>query len=365
MTEVQSVPAPSVVESNSASNESEVIQLPGNSRQYALIPHIPQFKPSPFRNLELPACACATTRLLQIRFETIQKLSIYPKLKAELALSANETPEEREFSLWNWINAVNNQVMTKKERKHGNGFWTPILHAWEDYPGAATHSSDIGLLVYSDATGSRFLIIERDQCICENHLAEVELRAQRLFCIAKYIGYNPSQIAYTLTLPNSSKAKLPSGFLESAKTGVLKQTGDGMFGLVTRENYQKVLPLQTVLSIDYLISTCHIMQKQVQSCRSSLNTDRPTLMTEVIGTWSKPRINDDYTTPSFCKWCKSIGVELRKCVKCHSAYYCSKHCQVLDWKLHKLGCKNGSESPVSSGPASSVEISENGELVLN
>jgi hypothetical protein len=40
------------------------------------------------------------------------------------------------------------------------------------------------------------------------------------------------------------------------------------------------------------------------------------------------------------------GALLMKCQRCKAAYYCSKECQVADWKNHKKRCKamsNGNE----------------------
>lgn len=36
---------------------------------------------------------------------------------------------------------------------------------------------------------------------------------------------------------------------------------------------------------------------------------------------------------------KASPAELRKCVRCQKAYYCSKECQKEDWKRHKKACK--------------------------
>jgi hypothetical protein len=44
----------------------------------------------------------------------------------------------------------------------------------------------------------------------------------------------------------------------------------------------------------------------------------------------------------WCSYCnnENLGLELKKCSQCKSAEYCSKECQVADWKgLHKKHCK--------------------------
>ena len=38
-----------------------------------------------------------------------------------------------------------------------------------------------------------------------------------------------------------------------------------------------------------------------------------------------------------CKVCRQLAE--KRCVKCLSAWYCSKECQVANWKVHKKDCK--------------------------
>ena len=45
---------------------------------------------------------------------------------------------------------------------------------------------------------------------------------------------------------------------------------------------------------------------------------------------------------SICVVCGKTGRELQTCKRCRSIQYCSKQCQVYDWKCHKFLCK---ESP--------------------
>lgn len=41
-----------------------------------------------------------------------------------------------------------------------------------------------------------------------------------------------------------------------------------------------------------------------------------------------------------CKFCKKETIILSKCSDCKCAKYCSKECQKLDWKIHKILCKD-------------------------
>jgi hypothetical protein len=40
-----------------------------------------------------------------------------------------------------------------------------------------------------------------------------------------------------------------------------------------------------------------------------------------------------------CNTCNKIDEKLKKCTRCKTMFYCSKECQVKDWKKHKKICK--------------------------
>eukprot|EP00049_Salpingoeca_infusionum_P018571 m.357831 g.357831 ORF g.357831 m.357831 type:complete len:162 (-) comp17954_c0_seq1:138-623(-) len=39
-----------------------------------------------------------------------------------------------------------------------------------------------------------------------------------------------------------------------------------------------------------------------------------------------------------CHMCGKQGQGMKKCSRCHQAYYCNAACQKADWKTHKLEC---------------------------
>ncbi|KAJ3277767.1 hypothetical protein HK104_003000 [Borealophlyctis nickersoniae] len=65
-----------------------------------------------------------------------------------------------------------------------------------------------GGLVFTDTTGTKFLIIECIPRVC-NHSVEpiwalARDRANRIFCLAKYLGFNPQYVRYTIATPTHS-----------------------------------------------------------------------------------------------------------------------------------------------------------------
>ncbi|KAF3926336.1 hypothetical protein AA313_de0201740 [Arthrobotrys entomopaga] len=44
------------------------------------------------------------------------------------------------------------------------------------------------------------------------------------------------------------------------------------------------------------------------------------------------------STPKACATCNIITEDLKLCAKCKKTHYCSKVCQIADWKTHKESC---------------------------
>ncbi|KAJ6255783.1 hypothetical protein Dda_9464 [Drechslerella dactyloides] len=62
---------------------------------------------------------------------------------------------------------------------------------------------------------------------------------------------------------------------------------------------------------------------------------------------------DPTSLSKYCANCKTGGVNLKRCAKCSSEYYCSRDCQQAHWKQHKKLC--GKPAPVpSSGSATAA-----------
>ena len=38
-------------------------------------------------------------------------------------------------------------------------------------------------------------------------------------------------------------------------------------------------------------------------------------------------------------WQRDTQTKLDRCSRCRKVYYCSKECQLKDWKAHKLSCQ--------------------------
>lgn len=60
------------------------------------------------------------------------------------------------------------------------------------------------------------------------------------------------------------------------------------------------------------------------------------------------KVEDDNNKPKWniCEYCTTKGC-LAKCSRCKGVYYCSKECQVQDWKTHKVNCKKVNNSVIN------------------
>jgi hypothetical protein len=72
---------------------------------------------------------------------------------------------------------------------------------------------------------------------------------------------------------------------------------------------------------------------------------------QTLARLSNNNSNGDRNDPKVCNHCvkyeKLGGAKLMKCQRCKVIYYCSKECQVANWKSHKKTCKAISSSAVS------------------
>lgn len=98
----------------------------------------------------------------------------------------------------------------------------------------------------------------------------------------------------------------PAGYIESTRHGVLDyNTG------ATRDRFQQPLP-------------------ESESLRSRT---QPSSISP-----SSPRPESEETAANKCKSCGNDG--MKKCGGCRQVYYCSRKCQLNDWKRHKRECKS-------------------------
>ena len=58
-----------------------------------------------------------------------------------------------------------------------------------------------------------------------------------------------------------------------------------------------------------------------------------------------------------CQWCGCSSKRLKMCSKCEKVWYCSRECQVQDFKKHKKECTSSSTTSSSTSTTSSTTIS--------
>ncbi|KAJ5919621.1 hypothetical protein N7454_009456 [Penicillium verhagenii] len=63
-----------------------------------------------------------------------------------------------------------------------------------------------------------------------------------------------------------------------------------------------------------------------------------------------------------CRKCGTISsneTPLKRCSRCHSAYYCSQDCQKADWKTHKMACTSKPETQARASTSTSARPDRN------
>mmetsp|Transcript_10866 Transcript_10866/g.18855 ORF Transcript_10866/g.18855 Transcript_10866/m.18855 type:complete len:331 (+) Transcript_10866:127-1119(+) len=289
---------------------------------------------SPFMCVNMSG-TCATSRLIQLRQMGCSTCSVERKIEKESG------PRQEQLD-WLGMHQVVNQVhaMADKRAKTAGsaGEFVCILFQWQQCEGAATRASDFGGLVFTDMTGTRFLVIETAHQ--DSTKARSRRQADSLFSVLTYIGYKPKWIRHVTMIPCRGDV-LPKGLLESQ--GSLE---DGSYyGEVNQSNFVPSLTEMTMDKIDVIIGRDKSVQSHVQKDRESLGISLQALRASV--TVPKPRYRRaDMPADQLaycCSHCKQTAAEagvsaLLTCGRCKIARYCNKKHQAAHWREHKIYC---------------------------
>ncbi|BDA46608.1 hypothetical protein COCOBI_09-0600 [Coccomyxa sp. Obi] len=214
--------------------------------------------------------------------------------------------------------------------------YEPILFRWMVVEGSARTPEDFGQLMFCDPTTTRFLVVENHQ---PDQHEEMDLvkhaknRADLLFCLLTYIGYNPKWVRFTTFTEKG--ASVPKQLLQDFESnGTLDYAMDG-FGQVDASNFKPSLDKGVLEKIDNVIQRSAGLQESITKYRDMFG-GREALHARVFNPTGVPFIGPCFNC---CRRSESNTV-LLMCSGCKIARYCSRTCQKAHWKAgHKYYCK--------------------------
>ncbi|CAK0742759.1 hypothetical protein CVIRNUC_001419 [Coccomyxa viridis] len=306
---------------------------------------------------------CACSRLLQGRHQGMQMVSIADKIKKEV-----NNPDESRFA-WTGSRHGDFKLMHKAVQclklceSHAAiapGSYTPILHEWEVAESIGRKLSNYGRLVFADKTTTKFVVVELCIHTCIPSKQRAEQRAHLLFCLARYLGFNPTWVRYATSTPD--KPDFPKKLLkeDACKPGYWKESFQKYnFGQIDATNFKASLGENALDVMAIIIGRSANMIDRVAEAQEAFGgldaLRRDVLQTSAAARDGCPPNEAEPPTKPFPKpWmcnpvlprlCASCGEselhrKLMKCASCQMKWYCSKACQVAHWKQgHKLYCK--------------------------
>ncbi|CAL8471219.1 g10761 [Coccomyxa elongata] len=171
------------------------------------ISRLPHFDPFMLVNL---SGTCACSRLLQIRYQGLLSVNLEQKLTKEARQPGPDFPEPFQCTRAGDFRLMLKLVQSMKKLTGDDEEWIPILYEWQLVESIGRKTSDYGQLVFCDTAAKRFVIVEMCFCPCI-HLKERALnRAHLLFCLARYIGFDPTWVRFTIATKDDKKPTLPA-----------------------------------------------------------------------------------------------------------------------------------------------------------
>jgi len=242
-----------------------------------------------------------------------------------------------------------------------------VLYHYELYRGAATAEQDYGHLVFTEATQTKYLLVNiygSEACDCgspyhQDYAAMVKLQAQRFMNLLVYLqgekGPRPKWVRATFTT-----AKRPAWhpkFL--TKTGIPNRLTSTYAPIVhlTADDLIPSLRSKDLARINNTISKSAeaLAQYVREEDRARVLDDRAAKTSHVTPHLAKKE------TQKGCAGCDTWGPakKLKFCNGCHLVQYCSQQCQRNHWDYHKLVCsKTVPASDATRSKRSAKEASE-------
>ncbi|BDA46609.1 hypothetical protein COCOBI_09-0610 [Coccomyxa sp. Obi] len=284
---------------------------------------------------------CGCSRVLQTRWLGISTVSspVRHKIEKEAGISsAEQTPFAVVHSC---VKAIDSLAENSKESVG----YEPILFRWMVVEGSAKTPEDYGRLVFCDPTSTRFLAVEKRQ---PGQHEEMDLvkhaknRADLLFCLLTYIGYNPEWVRFTTVTEETPS--LPEQLLQNFDSNAIIDYATHGFGQVDASNFRPSLDEGVLDKIDIVVQRSKGMLDSVTKNRDAVG-GREALRALVFNPDGIPLIGPETWMRAFpqCLNCRRQSRpegELLVCSGCKIARYCNRTCQKAHWKAgHKHYCK--------------------------
>lgn len=213
---------------------------------------------------------CGTKRLLQSRMFGVKLLDISTD-KVEKEIRQND-PHTVEYFIW--CRDVINMVTSEME-KTGSDF-TPILHTFEFVMGSSAFSDQLCHLLFTDMTTRRYILVEPTWCHCCHCLIDTKRKANVLFNILKFIGYDPVYVKY-IDVP------VPAGRIPKKFFTIGGEPSPGrLWGQIDEASSKPALTDDMIAKVEKVISRHSLTTSSVALSRNELGLNRESLI-EMLG----------------------------------------------------------------------------------
>jgi hypothetical protein len=315
----------------------------------------------PFQVINRYSCDL-TIRLLQLRLFGISSIcgGIEEKVK--------ERPTEGALSeIFPWADSIVVQIK-KASKKAGdkNRELRLVTFSWEVVDGAASDESEMGKLVFCDATTTRFVIVEPMDCPCVHHLLDVKRLANTLFNLLLFLGYGPQYVKYVGVHPLSPV--VPHDMLQDLMNDDISPgTSSDMsprqlWGRIDESSMVPAISVDVLEKVEKLLSQDQFALETVNKARALVGLTRDEAMSRVVGRFKASfdgsadlfSLRDQEKIFKICRVCDAEtgpnGVPVMTCSRCKKVYYCSRECQKKHWPVHKKFCTNAAGEKICQDP---------------
>ncbi|KAF5835142.1 hypothetical protein DUNSADRAFT_7817 [Dunaliella salina] len=244
---------------------------------------LPYFSPFSMVNV---SGRCLVTRLIQARMKGLSSIPVDLKIWQE----AHKDPCS-DFSCW----AQCLEMVHRQCAQTSKSSFKCISFEWAACEGTAhpepcpccSINPDVGNLVFADPTLTQFIVVEtpRQSAIEQNRdikgyiaglKGHTERMAHILFCVARYMGYNPKWVRHCVFVSPKVKG-LPEGITDP----LFPASGSSRFGEVNMDNYEAALHPKVVGKIDEILLRDDWVAKEAEKNRKQAGTSTEDLRKQV------------------------------------------------------------------------------------